>query len=337
MHLQGFLNANQQNPAKGMLNSSTAAAGFVRPYSNWGVSNGSYMVGGDITAAVNEFYSHFNSLLVRLEMRSVRDLTLLNSFTWEHSLDNASASLEGNTPSPQNAYNLRADYGQSDYNQPLANVTSLVWEVPVGRGHALLSNPGKYTQTLLGGWQISGINTLQAGTPFNVTYTPNSLNSVSPQISASYRGANLYRPNVVAGKNVALCNSGHSCLSHRNSTNGTINYINPSAFSLPATYNTDGTLASPFGNASRNPGRTPSFWQTDLDLNKKFNTPSERIKVEFRAELYNIFNRTNLYLPSSALGSATGTSAAGTPSSGTGYVSGTFEPRIVQFGLKVTY
>ena len=49
---------------------------------------------------------------------SSRGLTLLNSFTWEHSLDNASASLEGNTPSPQNGNNIRADYAQSDYNLP---------------------------------------------------------------------------------------------------------------------------------------------------------------------------------------------------------------------------
>ena len=58
-------------------------------------------------------------------------LTLLNSFTWEHSLDNASASLEGNTPSPQDGYNINADYAQSDYNLPVANVTSLVYELAV--------------------------------------------------------------------------------------------------------------------------------------------------------------------------------------------------------------
>jgi len=59
--------------------------------------------------------------------------------------------------------------------------------------------------------------------------------------------------------------------------------------------------------------------------------------VEFRAELYNIFNHTNLYLPSSGMGSASGTSTVNNPSSGSGTVSGTFEPRIVQFGLKVVY
>ena len=69
----------------------------------------------------------------------VEGLTLLNSFSWEHSLDNASASLEGNTPSPQDANNISADYAQSDYNLPVANVTSLVYEVPIGRGRQLLA------------------------------------------------------------------------------------------------------------------------------------------------------------------------------------------------------
>jgi len=45
-----------------------------------------------------------------------------------------------------------------------------------------------------------------------------------------------------------------------------------------------------FGNASRNPGRTPAFNETDFDLNKKFNTPLESMKIEFRAEAYNLFN-----------------------------------------------
>jgi hypothetical protein len=56
------------------------------------------------------------------------------------------------------------------------------------------------------------------------------------------------------------------------------------------------------------------------------------MKVEFRAELYNIFNHTNLYLPASGLSGTLG----GAPTSG-GTITGTFEPRIIQFGLKVIY
>jgi len=316
LKLQGFVNGNQKNPA----------LGFARPFTNWP---------SDITEALNEFYSNYNALQVRYEQRFVGGLTLLNSFTWEHSLDNASASLEGNTPAPQDANNLAGDYAQSDYNLPIANITSLVYELPFGHGRKYLSSSKGVTDSLLGGWQVSLINTAQAGTPFNIAYTPNSKNQVSPQISANYRGANDYRPNVVPGqpliKQSKLAGSGY------------IQYINYAAFQLPATKDGSGNLLSPFGDSSRNPGRTPAFYQSDVALNKKFSTPVESLKVEFRAEFYNVFNHTNLYLPSSGLG---GTLLAygpgnvptttGTPTTG-GTITSTFEPRIIQFGVKILY
>jgi hypothetical protein len=338
VRLQGFLNANQGNPALGIANPTNQAlgAGFVRPYPNWGGLVGTTYDYGDITEALNEFWSHFNALQVRYEQRSVAGLTLLNSFTWENSLDNASASLEGNTPSPQNGYNIAADYGQSDYNLPLANVTSLVYDLPLGRGRPYLASANPLVQGVLGGWQISAINTAQGGTPFNLTYTPNSANVVSPQISATYRGANEYRPNTVAGQTFKLCHSGHSCLNERQS-NGTIQYVNWAAFTLPATKDGSGNLLTPFGDAPRNPSRTPNYYETDLDLNKRFDTPDDRLKIEFRAELYNIFNHTNLYLPASGLSGTLSTATSLNNPTGGGAISGTFEPRIVQFGLKILY
>jgi len=322
--LQGFLNANQKDPQ----------AGFARPFGNWP---------SDITAAVNAFYSHYDSLQARYEQRFVGGLTLLNSFTWQHSLDNASASLEGNTPSPQDGNHISADYSQSDYNLPIANVTSLVYELPFGRGRTYLSNTNGFLDAVIGGWQVSGINTMQAGTPFNITYSPSSANQVSQQITASYRGANLYRPDRVPDqpliKKTKLPGTGY------------VQYINYAAFVLPPTKDAAGNLLSPFGNASRNPGRTPAFYQTDLALNKKINLPVESMKLEFRTEFYNLFNHTNYYLPSSGLGGTLGTTtstfapgaivpvssiAGGTPSSN-GIVTSTFEPRIIQFGLKLTY
>ena len=307
LKLEGFLNANQKNPSQN----------FARPYANWP---------SDITAAVNGFYSNYNALQVRYEQRMVAGLTLLNSFTWSHSMDNASASLEGNTPSPQDANNLSADYSQSDYNLPIANVTSLVYELPFGHGRKFMSNSNALVDGLLGGWQLSAINTMQSGTPFNLVYTPNSATAVSPQIAATYRGANEYRPNVVPGQKIT---QGRSVTQ---ANTGYIQYVNLAAFQLPATRSASGALLSPFGNARRNPGRNPAFYQTDLAANKKFNTPIESLKVEFRTEFYNLFNHTNMYLPSSGLGGTLG----GAPTSG-GVISSTFTPRIVQFGLKVMF
>jgi hypothetical protein len=102
--------------------------------------------------------------------------------------------------------------------------------------------------------------------------------------------------------------------------------VNLAAFKLPS------TTGSPFGNATRNPGRSPAFNETDLSVNKKFVTPIEGLNVEFRTELYNLFNHTNFYLP----GNISGTQGAASASGG-GQITSTFEPRIIQFGLKIIY
>ncbi len=328
LKLQGFLNGNQKNPSQG----------FARPFTAWP---------SDITEALNEFYSNFNSLQVKYQQQMVAGLTLLNSFNWEHALDNASASLEGNTPSPQDGNNLRAEYAQSDYNLPLQNVTSLVYDLPVGRGRHFLNTVNGATDAVLGGWQASLINTTQAGTPFNITYGPNGAQAVSPQISATYRGANEYRPNVVPGQKITQGTG------HRVANTGYVNYVNLAAFVLPPIKDAAGNVLSPFGDATRNPGRTPAFNETDFALNKRFGTPIEGLKVEFRSEFYNIFNHTNFYLPGGISGSqgtvtpgaVYGTGATvplggivgGAPSANTGQISSTFEPRVIQFGLKILY
>jgi hypothetical protein len=314
LKLQGFLNGNQRNIVDTPGSSTTT---YSRPFANWP---------SDITEALNEFYSHYNALQVRYQQNMVAGLTLLNSFTWEHSLDNASASLEGNTPSPQNANNLKADYAQSDYNLPLANITSLVYDLPFGRGRAFGQNLNPVADAVLGGWQVSADNTIQSGTPFNLTYGPNSNQLASTQIVANYRGVNLYRPNRVPGVPLTL---GRSVVP--SATTGYIQYINYNAVALPAAKDADGAYQPPFGNMSRNPGRTPPLYQTDLDFNKTFKTPKEGVQIEFRSELYNIFNHTNLYLPSTISGTQGGNATSG------GLISSTFTPRVIQFALKIVY
>ena len=265
---------------------------------------------------------------MRYEQRFVAGLTLLNSFTWSHSLDMASASLEGNTPAPQDGNNIRGDYGQSDYNLPVDNITSLIYELPFGRGRRFMSQDNGFIDAALGGWQVSIINTMQSGTPFNITYSPAAGNSASPTISNSFRGANLYRPNLVPGVSPRL--------STQLAGTGYIQYLNPVAFSFPQIGTAATGLLSPFGNLPRNYLRNPAFYETDLALNKKFSTPVERLKVEFRTEFYNLINHTNLYLPSGALSGTVGTTTTNVATGG-GIISSTFQPRVIQFGLKVLF
>jgi outer membrane receptor protein involved in Fe transport len=339
VHLQGFINANQKIPQAGFINGNPAL-GWPRPYPNWGgyLLNNSTLYptfnNGDITQAINGFWSHYNSLQARYEQRFVAGLTLLNSFTWSHAMDNASSTLEANTPCPQDGNNLSADYGQSDYNLPVDNVTSLVYDLPVGQGKHYLASANPAEDAILGGWQISAINTAQGGTPFNLTYSPAAANAVSPMLTQNWRGENLYRPNLVAGVPYIV---------KTKLSSGYVQYVNAAALTLPSTYvgNTAANgPSSPFGNLPKNYGRTPKFYETDLDFNKRFNTPVERIKVEFRSEFYNIFNHTNLYMPGGSGGgtvSGTDNNSSAPTSIGGGTITGTFEPRIIQFGLKILY
>ena len=347
VHLQGFINANQGNPALPLTTAGqypgVPAGKWQRPYMNWGgyLLNNSTLYptfnNGDITEATNAFKSHYNSLQARYEQRFVAGLTLLNSFTWSHALDNASSTLEANTPDPQNGYNLNGDYGQSDYNLPITNVTTFVYDLPVGKGKHFLANSNSVENVILGGWQISGVNTMQAGTPFNITYSPAGANAVSPMLTQNWRGESLYRPNLVPGV---------PYIQKTKLANGTVQYVNPAALTIPSTYTTGssllagGTISSPFGNLPKNYGRTPAYYETDLDFNKKFSVMNDKVKIEFRSEFYNIFNHTNLYLPGGSGGgtvSGTDNNTSAPTSLGGGIITGTWEPRIIQFGLKIIY
>jgi hypothetical protein len=306
LKLLQFGNFNQADP-RVITNNK-----FTRPLSTY----------GDITIALHEAYSNYNALQVRYEQRMVAGLTLLNSFSWSHALDNAGASLEANTPSFQDYRNPAGDYGQSEYNQPIVNTTSLVYELPFGRGRRWLNTGGVVNQ-VLGQWQLSAVNQAMSGFPYQINYTPPTANQVSG-IGASYRGSNLYRPNRVPGQ---VLNS----LDKSKSTGTSLQYINLAAITLPTTTSVvNGVPVSPFGNMARDPGRSPIFTTLNLAFNKRFDTPLERMKVEFRGELYNAFNHTNFTQP----GGGIGTSGSGLTG---GTITSTFDPRIIQFGAKVLF
>ncbi len=319
LKLLQFGNFNQKDP----LNN------FARPFPTY----------GDITIGLHEAYSHYDSLQVRYEQRMVAGLTLLNSFTWSHALDNAGASLESATPSFQDFRNPAADYGQAEYNQPVVDTTSLVYELPFGRDRRFM-NTGGFVNALLGQWQVSAVNQAQSGFPYQITYAPPAANLVSGIPSnQSYRGANLYRPNRVAGvplNKLDKAASNGTSLQYVNLRTAA-NPTNASAIAIPsATLN--GSLASPFGSISRDPGRGPIFNSLNIAFNKRFDTPVEALKVEFRGELYNAFNHTNFTAPGGAIANTTATiNGVSTPVQSGGAITSTFDPRIVQFGLKVLF
>jgi hypothetical protein len=226
---------------------------------------------------------------------------LLNSLTLSKSEDNGSQSLEnanGNFPAPQDFNNLTADFGVSEYDQSYNNTTSFVWDLPFGRNSSPLMN------AIIGGWQLAGINRINAGEPVTLTYTPGATFVVSG-IAQDFRGANNYRANV-------------SCDPTASAPDIT-NWFNKSCVSVP----TD--PSQPFGNAGRNTVRGPKFWQIDMAASKKFDLAGP-LAFEFRLEAFNLFNHTNFRAPN------------GNRSSGAfGTITSTYDPRQLQLGFKLLW
>ncbi len=268
-------------------------------------------IGGfaDITYAFNGGISRYNSLQVKYDYRPRRGLLLLNAFTWSKAKDNGAGSLEGpngNFPAPQDFRNLDDSYGTSVYDQPLNNTTSVVWALPFGRDHRWLSDAGPVVDAFLGGWTLSGINTMTSGEVVNLIYSPASAFQVSG-IQQDFRGANNYRPN----------QSG-SPYGDRSSVT---NYLSRDTITVP----TD--PSQPFGDAPRNSVRAPWFWQMDVVAAKDFALPfGTDTRAQFRLEAFNVFNRVNFRGPN-----------GNRSSSAFGTINSTYDARQLQLGVKVLF
>jgi hypothetical protein len=143
--------------------------------------------------------NNYNGLSARVEHRFTNGLYFLNSFTWGRALGDSEQALEyysGNyEANPQNIHNLAAEYGPSSFDVKLNNVTSIVYDLPFGKGRQYASSLNAWEDAAVGGWQFSAINTAHTGTPLNVFYAPSTAYDVTG-LSNDYRGQAFQRPNV---------------------------------------------------------------------------------------------------------------------------------------------
>jgi hypothetical protein len=181
-----------------------------------------------------------------------------------------------------------------------------VWELPFGNGRRWLSNAGAVVDAILGGWTLSGINTMASGEAVNLTYTPATSFIVSG-INQDFRGANNYRPNLNGDP-----------YGDRDSVT---NYLNRDNVTIP----TD--PSQPFGNAPRNWVRGPWFWQLDAVLAKQARLPfGTDTRAEFRLEAFNLLNKVNFRGPN-------GNRSA----NAFGTITSTYDARQLQLGVKITF
>ena len=272
---------------------------------------------GDITRLDNGASSSYNALQTQLR-RAVGNLQINLSYTYSHSIDDASDGGLFGDGGILNAYNPRAFRASSNFDQRHAFNASWVYELPI------FKTPG-LAHRLAGNWQISGLAGWQTGTPFSVY-----------NITDATDNAGLGN-GVAAGAGAAQSYADMISNPHQNLPSAVAPFgpfvANPSAFDLP--------IGLTLGNSGRNFLRNPSHWNIDMALYKRF-LITERVAFEFRAEAFNVFNHVEYGPLGGDQGGAAGSAgfSSGTSSFGAGNFLQTgvaYSPRILQLGAKLVF
>jgi hypothetical protein len=263
---------------------------------------------GNIQIAYNRDNGSYHSLQAKVERRFAGGFLLLNSFTWSKAIDLGPGQLEdvgvGTVVANQNTrinyLNPWSEKALATTDVPLLNTTSAVWELPVGHGRKFANSMYKPLDVVLGGWRLAGINSMYSGNPITFIYSPASDYSVSSN-------SKDYRPNVVGSPFLPA------------SQRTWLQYWNPAGLAIPS------SRTQPFGNAGRNIARSPGVYTLDLSLQKEVSL-SERIRVQFRGDAFNLQNRTNFQNANSVVGNAA-----------FGQTQSAYAARQLQFALKLFY
>jgi Carboxypeptidase regulatory-like domain len=219
----------------------------------------------------NTGFSTYNSLQVRLEKRYSHGLTFRNAFTWSRAFDTQS---EANETSVEYVYNRSLSHGPSDYDQPLGDVATVVWELPFGQGKRWGNGLHGLGAGLFAGWQLAGLATIRSGIPYTI-----------------YSGVDNGNTGGVVGTMVANIVGNPFPSGYQTRTQ----WFDTSAFATPDF----GTL----GDTSRNMFRGPSFWDLTFSAAKTYRI-TERFQLQLRGEFFNALNHTNFGNPNSTLTSA---------------------------------
>lgn len=255
--------------------------------------------------------SSYNSLQATVSRRFTGGLQASAAYTYGKSIDyyNGTAVNEiANTAGDQ--YDWRTNRGRSDFNREQRLVISGVYDVP----NFVSNNNG--AKWLLNDWQVAGVAVFQSGLPFSVIDNPGNA-VISRANSAAGFGSNLY-----------CTGSASAC---------TVGYFNPMAF-VTSRPRLDGTgsgvvnnptfdPSNPFGNTERNFLTGPGQKNIDISFIKKFRV-NEKFGIEFRTEMFNVFNWVNYANPGNNI------AVAGTFGRITGAATG---PRVIQFGAKISF
>ncbi len=212
---------------------------------------------GTINQYENSTSSNYHSLQAGLRATNWKGLTLQGSYTWSHSIDYKSSDLAGGI---QDAYNLAAERGNSDFDVRHVFTVSYIYSLP------FYQSAQGVAKHVMGGWQVSGVTRFTTGYPFTV-----GVGGDPAQI-----GGGSFRANLVGDPN--------------NGPRTAEQWFNTSAFASVPTVGTPGATTG-FGNAGRNVVRGQGINNWDISLFKNFPV-TEIVRIQFRSEFFNTFNHT---------------------------------------------
>ena len=256
--------------------------------------------------------SSYNGLSVAVRRSFTHSLLVTANYMWSHEIDNGSnGSGDGDEISPENPLCLACDRSSGAWDARHVVNGNAVYRLPFGAGKSWLNRRGS-ANTLAGGWELSTTALARTGFPVNV---------LMPSGYTAPDGASgTERPDLVKG--VSLTPPGGRTVSE---------WINPAAFAAPA---------GEFGTAPRDLARGPGTWQIDLAADKTL-LLTERTQLQFRSEIYNVFNHPQLGQPQSTFSPANTTgfgsiiNTVNTVSPITPVGSGT--PREMQFAVRLEF
>jgi len=243
----------------------------------------------------------YNALQITLRSNSWHGLTSQFAYAWSHNLDDSSVF---NTI-PQNSNNLAGDWGNANYDVRNHFAAYLNYAIP-----ALSYGPRALTR----GWEVNSILKFQNGEPVNILSGSDNSGTAEGEDRATITGPAL--------------NSNRSV--QQTSTGIYAQYLNPNSFIAPA--------AGTYGNLGRNQVIGPGFGDVDLSLLKNIPIYKERVRAQFRVEMFNVFNRVNLAAPVNTVASGSfgqSTSTIGIQYGAPGIGSG--EPYNTQLALKIIF